>query len=97
MFERLGRGVFVARRGIRRLLPLCLLALPLSNASAQTSLDGAIRGVAVDQAAAATAAFRRRTAAPIMPTPRIIDAQVAGSGTAPKEPLRPAVSVVARS
>ena len=55
MFERLGRGVFVARRGIRRLLPLCLLALPLSNASAQTSLDGAIRGVAVDQAAAAVA------------------------------------------
>lgn len=55
MFERLGRGVSVATGSIRSLLPLCLLVLPLSMASAQTSVDGAIRGVAVDQAAAAVA------------------------------------------
>jgi hypothetical protein len=55
MFERLGRGVSVATGSIRSLLLLHVFALPLSMASAQTSVDGAIRGIAVDQAAAAVA------------------------------------------
>lgn len=47
MFERLGRGVSVATGSIRLLLLVHVLALPFSTASAQSSIDGAIRGVAM--------------------------------------------------
>src|SRR5437899_2417861 len=49
------RSAAVAGRGVRLLLTLLALALPLTNVSAQTAVDGVIRGVAMDEATAAVA------------------------------------------
>ena len=47
------------RRRVRALLVLLVLALSLTHASAQTAVEGIIRGIAVDESAAAVAGCRR--------------------------------------